>query len=284
MGRFIDLTGQRFNRLTVINRAENSSGGKARWNCLCDCGNTSLVITDAIKSGKIKSCGCHRAQLASQRQFKDLMGHDFGKLTVIGRAKNDKIGRSKWLCKCRCGKEVIVRSTHLQSGNTQSCGCWKKELSIERFTTHGMRKTKVYRTWCKMIQRCYNPNIPDYKDYGMRGIEVCAKWKRSFENFLEDMGQPPTSKHSIDRIYNDGNYYPDNCRWATPKEQARHTRNNRLISYKGEVKCLSEWAELLNMNVGTLCARLNKSKWSVEKALTTSVNQGREKKQEMKGA
>lgn len=126
-----------------------------------------------------------------------------------------------------------------------------------------------------MIQRCTNPNDKRYKNYGGRGITVCKRWRNSFEKFLEDMGEPPTKEHSIDRINNNGNYCKSNCRWVTRKEQNRNKRNNRLITYKGKTQCLIEWAEEYNINYDTLWCRIYKYGWPIEKALTTPVKKRR---------
>lgn len=131
---------------------------------------------------------------------------------------------------------------------------------------HGMSKTKIYSIWSGMMQRCYNPNSKSWKYYGGRLIEVCQRWHK-FENFYADMGDTPSPNHSIDRIYNDGNYYPDNVRWATREEQARNTRANKLIEFNGETKCVAEWAKLFNIKTNVLWHRINQN-WKLEEAFT----------------
>ena len=159
---------------------------------------------------------------------KDLTGKVFGQLTVLNRTDNAEDGHSRWVCLCSCGKETIVQSNNLKS-KTQSCGC----LIVERVSTlnltHGKTKTKEFKTWDSMKQRCGNPKSDSYKDYGGRGIKVCERWINSFENFLADMGQAPAKHFSIDRKDTNGNYEPSNCRWATAKEQRA---NQRPRSYK----------------------------------------------------
>lgn len=200
----------------------------------------------------------------------NLIGERFSKLLVIDEAEchiNPSGQRlTRWLCKCECGNEVKVRTTSLNSGNTKSCGCWHKDVHFK----HGMIKDVVYKAWCSMIERCSNPNNPRYRAYGGRGIEVCKEWLK-FENFYADMGNRP-SGCSLDRINVNGNYEASNCRWATYKQQNRNRRNNKLIEFNGEVKCLSEWAECVGIKTHTLLFRLNAG-WSIDSALTIPVRQ-----------
>ncbi len=147
-------------------------------------------------------------------------------------------------------------------------GQWLKSNSAQ--ITHGMSGTNVYRRWKHMLARCTNPKNKHYKNYGGRGIKVCERW-RKFENFLADMGYPPTWKHSLDRIDNNGNYEPSNCRWATRLEQQNNIRSNKMLEFKGKRMSLSAWSRELNINKATLAGRLNKRKWSIEKAFLTPI-------------
>lgn len=159
----------------------------------------------------------------------DFTGLSFGRLTVVERAPPIRRGgssRTTWLCECECGRTIVVITDSLKSGNTRSCGCLHAETREARTTTHGMSGTKTYDAWCSAKSRCSNPNNPKYADYGGRGISMCAEWFESFEAFLSDMGPAPNGLE-LDRIDNDGNYEPGNCRWTTRKVQM----NNRRVVY-----------------------------------------------------
>jgi hypothetical protein len=160
----------------------------------------------------------------------NLIGQVFGRWSVLSAGEPDRSGSIGWLCRCACGTERVVSSSRLRGGTSQSCGCLHRELSSAANRRHGHRRLGIrspeYTVWYTLIQRCTNANRPEYPSYGGRGIIVCDRWRCSFENFLADMGPRPP-RTSIDRIDNDGNYEPANCRWATFAEQIR--KQKRII-------------------------------------------------------
>ena len=201
------------------------------------------------------------------KERKDLTNKSFGQLIAIDYSCSGKAGvGGKWRCLCSCGNYTHVSVQNLEKGHTKSCGCLAKKLSSERLTkrltTHGMFRTPIYKTWERIKARCNNPNAVGYKNYGGRGIKLCARWNE-FENFFADMGERPKGL-SIERKDNDKGYSPENCKWVTQKEQCRNKRNNRII--KG--KSIAEWSEILNLPYNILYYRIS-SGWDWEKIKNT---------------
>lgn len=202
---------------------------------------------------------------------KDMLGHKINRWTVIGRSNRRAAdGTYYWKCRCVCGTEKDVAGGPLRKGSTYSCGCYVKETAGQRarlaVTTHGMSKTKTYQSWLTMRRRCYDKSYKDYPYYGGRGIQVFAKWKDSFENFLNDMGERPP-RHTLDRIDTNKNYTPTNCRWAVHRTQMNNTRRNHFLTYEGKTLTLAELARKCNIPYTVLRARINLLKWPVAKAL-----------------
>ena len=270
--RLQDLTGQRFGRLTVIERAENK-GTKTRWLCLCDCGNKVVKVGSDLRSGDTQSCGCFRSEKTSERSLKDLTGKKFGMLTVLKRAEN--VGKNTmWLCKCDCGKETTTSGGRLVSGVTRSCGCLK---FVGYNWKHEGANTRIYNIWSSMKQRCINPNSHAYKWYGERGISICTEWlgEHGFENFREwSLSNGYEENLTIDRIDNNGNYEPSNCRWVDMKTQENNKRGNRIIEYKGESHTITEWSEITGIKIGTISSRLKRG-WSYEDCIEKLVEKNK---------
>lgn len=192
-------------------------------------------------------------------------GSRWGRLVIVSFEGKSK-GAKYFLCQCDCGNTTVVQETNLIYGFTQSCGCFRIEKTSLTKTTHGMSQTSIYQIWIGVKKRCLDPRNENWLNYGGRGISVCERWM-NFENFLTDMGEKPEGM-SLDRINNDGNYEPNNCRWATPKEQGRNKRNNHILEFNSESKPVSEWAEITGISRSLLSVRL-KHGWSIEKTLTT---------------
>lgn len=195
----------------------------------------------------------------------DLTGMKFGHLTVIELA--EPIGnKRRYKCVCDCGTETIVFSSNLKRGNTRSCGCLRTEKLVSRNKTHGMRGTKLYGIWASMRSRCNNPHNKEYHRYGGRGIVCCEEWK-DFTQFKEwALKSGYEDGLSLDRIDNDGDYCPHNCRWATREQQSSNTSQNVFLTYNGETKTIAQWCR----TVGSYESRLSwryKQGWPVEEIL-----------------
>ena len=196
------------------------------------------------------------------RKLIDLTGQVFSRWSVISYYGKARSGPHYWNCICSCGNKKIIRGTHLKDGTTQSCGCFK----IEKVTTHGHtrkgRASPTYQSWNSMIKRCTNPNTKRYSDWGGRGITVCDRWLHSFENFLADMGECPEGL-TLDRIDNDGNYEPSNCKWGTYKEQRynqRKHKNSVYLTFNGETKLQEYYARDWKINSSMISYHLSQGR------------------------
>lgn len=176
---------------------------------------------------------------------------------------------------CDCGNERAVRYSALRNGSTKSCGiCPQMTHGYAGKAVWGTIKQKTYQTWSGIIRRCANPNQTGFEHYGGRGIKVCDRWMESFENFLTDMGEPPSKRHSIERVDVNGNYEPSNCIWAMPDVQARNKRNVRQIEFNGRTMTIADWARELGFGERMIWMRLSYG-WSVERTLTTPSDRKR---------
>lgn len=203
-------------------------------------------------------------------------GTVFARLTVLGvgdpKIKPSGAKCSTSRCLCECGNEVVVRDYQIRSGRTKSCGCLRDEVCGVARITHGRSRSPTYDIWMQMRMRCENENNKKWDSYGGRGISVCNRWTASFENFLKDMGDPPTRRHSLERVDNNGNYEPGNVIWANDTTQARNKRNSIALEINGTVKPLIEWCKTYGADYYVVYSRIKQLGWDLETALTTPVN------------
>lgn len=210
----------------------------------------------------------------------DLTGQRFGKLLVTAKIGRKHSGTSiYWLCQCDCGNANEVRASHLREGLIVSCGCHRNEVAAVRRIKHGQAsinkgRSREYRSWQSMLERCANPRVNNWHRYAGRGIEVCAAWQSSFENFYADMGPCPI-KCSLDRINNELGYSPENCRWATASQQARNRRNSTAVDWLGKKMTLAELAESTGVPYGALHRRIRSLGWPVDRAVNTPTRRER---------
>lgn len=265
MPKRIDLTGQRFGHLTVLERAGTGKNHQVLWRCVCDCGNETTATTGTLRRGAKKSCGCR------QGGFQDHTGERFNHLTAlecVGRA-ND--GNPIWLCRCDCGNLHKATARNLVHGKVMSCGC----INHLGHRTHGQAHTRLYNVWNGMRQRCSNPNNGEWHNYGGRGIKVCKEWNEyeSFRKWALSNGYDEDAEYgkcSIDRIDTDGNYEPSNCRWVDYKVQGNNRRGCTSITADGKTQTIAEWARENGLNPSTIRSRI-RSGWEPARAVTQRI-------------
>jgi hypothetical protein len=199
----------------------------------------------------------------------EYIGERFGYWLIKEHKGLDKHGHHIYLCHCDCGNEKIVALGNLKTGKSTNCGCekLKNQMGNTWSKKHGMSFSREYRSWESMLNRCEKPTDREYPMWGGRGIKVCERW-HDFNNFYADMGKRPPNA-TLDRIDNNGNYEPSNCRWATAKTQANNRRSNTLITFNGKTQTLQQWADETGIYENTISMRINHYGWSIEKALTT---------------
>lgn len=198
-------------------------------------------------------------------RFHDLERQRFGQLTVSGFAGVTR-GVTTWYCRCDCGDVSVYRAGNLRSGNSTRCRACSYAVISNKATTHGKTGTATYRVWAAMVQRCTDPHVKGYDRYGGRGIKVCPRWMQ-FENFLADMGERPTGM-SIDRQNNSQGYNPENCRWATAKQQTRNRSVTPQYTHNGVTMSLADWAEHVNIPYKVLHNRIHTYGWAIAEAFT----------------
>ena len=226
------------------------------------------------------------SQTALMANYEDLTGRVFTRLKVQKHHGCITLKNGKhiqlWECECLCGNTVIVRAPSLKSGNTKSCGCLRADLGrtseVMLKSKHNSTHTRLFRIWRGVKSRCYNPNVSEFKNYGGRGIKMYDEWIDDFESFQKWALQNGYAEDlTIDRVNNDGDYTPDNCRWTTAKVQQNNTRHNRLITFDNRTQTLKQWSEEINVPYDTLWRRLDNG-WSIGRALTTPLKRQRNSK------
>lgn len=259
--RTIDLTGQTFKNLYVIKYIGFRSK-QSYWLCKCLlCGDEFEIRRDHL----LRQEACRKCSDA--KKIVDMTGRRYGRL-VVEKLHHRSGRKTFWQCLCDCGNTSVVRNSALTSGNTKSCGCLNNELRLERNYTHRMSDSIEYQSWSCAKTRCTNENINRADRYSGRGIIMCDRWFNSFENFYQDMGKRPSKKHSLDRIDNNGNYEPGNCRWATQTEQMNNTSINVLIDVNGEMLTRGQISKRYNLNYSTIRYRIAAG-WDINKIIST---------------
>lgn len=267
------LVGQKFNHLTIIEDLGQIEirGRKRRYVLVqCDCDRKTIKKIRRSALSYTLSCGCrHHAQATKIKQFIGKKIHHFTILEDLGtRERYRHYVKVQCDCDAKTIKEIVFEKLFR---GTISCGCSSSDSIRKLLTTHGKTKTKEFNCWQLMRKRCKNINDPRYSYYGGSGITVCPAWDQSFEQFLSDMGEAPSPIHSIERLDNTKGYFPDNCKWGTPVEQANNKRSNRIVEYNGRCQNLTQWSHEIGIRADTLRNRLDKLNWDVVRTFTTPV-------------
>lgn len=253
MAKKVDIKNQRFGKLVAIEKAKDYVSPKGKhescWVCKCDCGNVKIIRQSDLHSGRTKSCGkcvsyikeLNRNKNIPNGHFRDYTNEKFGRWIVKYFVKQKPSGDSVWHCLCECGTEKDLDVGTLVTGQSKSCGCLKREQTRERNTSHGMSKTRLYKEWLSMKERCYREKHEFYQYYGGKGIKVCEEWKNNFENFRNWALQNGYNDDlTIDRIDNDKDYCPSNCRWVDMQIQANNRTNNIVVLHNNKWMTIEE--------------------------------------------
>lgn len=248
--RHKNLIGHKFGRLTVIAKSHKDTSNSIIWGCECTCGRHIKVSSANLNRGKAKSCGICVRRNTSNGTIKD--GDAFGRWVVIKADYSIKEGNSYCWCKCSCGTEREVHSVRLLKGTSLSCGCLQKETVAQRSTIHGDYLNRLYHIWSSMRQRCINPNVKGYKNYGGRGIQVYAEWEDYTEFKKWALNNGYSDELTIERIDVNGNYTPDNVTFISAFDQHSNRRDNVIVSYKNINYTISQLGRATNIPTNTL--------------------------------
>lgn len=284
-----DLRGQIFGDLLVedidiqkTNDSKDKYGKRiVQWKTICQkCGNcSSHSITELKKFQSKNTSGCVKCH------GKNLIGQKFNRLQVLEKVETDIYQPTKYLCLCDCGNTVVVDQSSLLNNNTRSCGCLHKELLVKRNKEQAKLNgdsvnplyRRIHQIWSGMKARCYSPNHTYYNLYGEKGICICDEWLE-WENFKSwALSNGYSDDLTIDRIDGDKDYCPENCRWVTYKEQANNVSSNKILTYKGKTKTLSQWCDELFLNYSRTKARINNCNYTIEEAFELGKYEKRKK-------
>lgn len=283
-GRWKDLTGMRFGKLTATRHLGTSKWGHAIWLCHCDCGNDCETTSPVLLNGQKTSCGCDTKNKKDATRSAKMVGKRFGALEILERAGSDKDGRALWLCRCDCGNECVMPTGIIK--RKRHCGCQTKRLMSEAsknrihargIKTHGDSNSRLYRVFIGMIDRCEREGHVQYANYGGRGIKVCDEWRHDYSAFREWAlvnGYDDGAAHgecTIDRIDPNGDYSPTNCRFVSMVEQNNNKRNNRLVTMDGKTQNVTQWCRELGLNSKTVNSRIHMG-WEPVEALTKPIH------------
>ena len=268
MINFNDFKNKKYGKLTIVDKMGREFHEQSQVISLCECGENFTCKVSDIISGLYKSCGCDVPRLEDCRR--DITGQRFNKLTALSPLYINKDNRVMWRCKCDCGTICVISAKQLSNGKARSCGCYQRSLVTQRNVKHGLRNTRLYNIWFGMKRRCYEKNNLSYPQYGGRGITVCDQWLNDFGTFYEwAMTNGYESDLTIDRIDNSKGYSPENCRWATKKQQSNNRTCVHEFTYNGQTHTVSEWCDLYGVKYeGFIKGRYQSHPdWPIEKLL-----------------